>query len=90
MAPFNWCLSETKLGKAFANMELWGETPKRAFDGQTTGRERTLGPNPPSLPAPERYVSRGRAEQFMVGSILLDMGFSYNESDGRAWILREY
>jgi hypothetical protein len=90
VAPFNWCLSETKLGKPFDDVELWGETPKPAFAGQTTGTRRTLGPNPPYLPAPELYVSLGRAEAAMVGSILLDMGFSYAESDGRVWILREH
>jgi hypothetical protein len=89
VASFNWCLSETKLEKAFDGVVLWGETPKTAFSGQTTGAQRTLGPNPPYLPLPEHFVSVGRAEAVMVGSILWDMGFSYAESDGRVWIVRE-
>jgi hypothetical protein len=89
VAPFNWCLSETKLEKAFDGVVLWGETPKTAFSGQTTGAQRTLGPNPPYLPLPEHFVSVGRAEAALVGSILWDMGFSYAESDGRVWIVRE-
>jgi hypothetical protein len=89
VAPFNWCLSETKLEKAFDGVVLWGETPKLAFSGQNTGAQRTTGPNPPYLPLPEHFVSVGRAEAAMVGSILWDMGFSYAESDGRVWVVRE-
>lgn len=89
VAPFNWCLSETKLEKAFDGVVMWGDTPKPAFNGQNTGTQRTLGPNPPYLPLPQHFVSVGRAEASMVGSILLDMGFSYAESDGRVWVVRE-
>lgn len=89
VAPFNWCMSESKLDTAFADVELWGGTPKTSFTDQNTGARRTLGPNPPYLPIPEHFVSLSGNELTMLGSIMIDMGFSYAESDGRVWILRE-
>jgi len=88
VAPFNWCMSESKLDTAFADVDLWGGTPK-TMPGQNTGARRTLGPNPPYLPIPEHFVSLSGNELTMLGSIMIDMGFSYAESDGRVWVLRE-
>lgn len=88
VAPFNWCLSEAKLGTGFADVELWGGTPKTLIPVKT-GAQRTMGPNPPSLPAPDHFFSLSRNEQVMLGSIMVDMGFSYGANDGRAWVLRD-
>jgi hypothetical protein len=82
-------MSESKLDTAFADVGLWGGTPKTSFTDQNTGARRTLGPNPPYLPIPERFVSLSVNELTMLGSIMIDMGFSYAESDGRVWILRK-
>lgn len=89
--PFNWCFSETRFNVAYAPVPLWGAAAKSnmILAGQGTGAQRTDGPNPPGSPLP-KGTQEGFDRQFsyttaMVGNVLLDMGFDYQQPDGRVW-----
>ena len=88
ISPFNWCLSEMRFNEPYGDVALWGKTPKTSMLNQNTGAARTLGPNPPYVPAPDRqYRDGANFDTIMLGNLLLDMGFSLGVPDGRVWIV---
>jgi hypothetical protein len=88
IAPFNWCLSEMRFNVSYETVVMWGRTPKTSMISSNTGRDRTLGPNPPSTPAPRfQYSNAGYVDTIMLGNLLMDMGFSFSEPDGRVWVI---
>lgn len=91
IAPFNWCLSETRFNVTYAGVARWGAAPKSNMMHvlATTGKERTEGPNPPNTPLPDKrtYRSQFSYATIMTGNVLMDMGFNYNLPDGRVWLV---
>src|SRR5438128_8584077 len=89
IAPFNWCLSEMRFNVSYNDVAFWGMTPKTSMSEHNTGPERTLGPNPPYLPAPRfHYDNASYSDTIMLGTILLDMSFGLGMPDGRVWIVQ--
>jgi hypothetical protein len=68
---------------------LWGMTPKSSMLDQNTGQERTMGPNPPYLPAMRFHFRDDDGDEgLMLGNILRDMAFEWGVPDGRVWVVR--
>ena len=89
IAPFNWCLSEMRFNVSYNDVVFWGMTPKTSMIDQNTGPARTLGPNPPYLPAPRfHYANFWYSDTIMLGNILLDMSFDFGMRDNRVWIVQ--
>ncbi len=87
IAPFNWCLSEMRFNVPYSDVALWGKTRAASMTEHNTGPERTLGPNPPTVPAPRFHYDNGSySDTIMLGNILLDMSFQFGVPDGRVWI----
>jgi hypothetical protein len=88
IAPFNWCLSEMRFNVSYNAVGLWGKIPATSMAEHNTGPDRTLGPNPPFVPAPRFHYDNGSySDTVMLGNILLDMSFSFGVPDGRVWIV---
>lgn len=93
IAPFNWCFSETRFNVPYSRSPRWGQVPTAlvTLSGKFTGKERTTGPLPPYTPLPNtpEYKHTYSYVPVMVGNVLMDMGFSWERSDGRVWFVEK-
>jgi hypothetical protein len=96
IAPFNWCFSEMRFNTPYADVPIWGRTPKLnvpppAGLQAAAGDPKDPAPIAPKYPLPDspEYHRTFHYNAIMVGNLLLDMGFRYNRPDGRVWFVED-
>jgi len=95
---FRWC-AENDMVYNIPFEDVWGRGTKTMwgfdyFGEVSTGKKRTVGPNPPDSVLPDdikhrAYIVMSGLDTYMIGSIMYQMGFDWlDDKDRRFWVVK--